>query len=180
MTQDLYTVGVITGAIILGITAASACMFGVIVALRARRRPNRRKPWSAQRRFRLRRTFTSLLALYVIACVWNYGNQPLPPMMDIGKASVATDANRHPLPCIRSYEGTYSDHSGRHVGAYQWLRSTWESVGNARQDRLYDRMHEPRYWGLQDEKAWRLIELRRAKGLDPLGKWGNAVRRHCR
>lgn len=88
MKHDLYTVAVITGAIISGFAAASACVLGAIVMLRARRLPNRRRPWSAQRRFRLRHTFTALVGVLLVVNAFTEANRPLPPLMDMGKASV--------------------------------------------------------------------------------------------
>lgn len=82
--------------------------------------------------------------------------------------------DRDPLPCIRRYEGTYADGRGKYRSAYQFDRSAWNSVSNARQRRLFDRIGDRRNWHEQDENAW---ELYRAHGLR---KWGNAVRRNCR
>lgn len=163
--NDAYTVAIVTGAVVFGIVLSSAVFFGLALMWRTR------KPWSERRRFRLKRTIGCLLVLYVTACVFNEANRPLPPMIDIGKASVTTTvANRHPLPCIRRFEGSYSDHSGRYVGAYQFMRSTHDSVSNARQARLWPRL--PR--AEQDRAAWRLYEVR------GLTRWSNAVRRNCR
>jgi hypothetical protein len=88
-------------------------------------------------------------------------------------------ATDDPLPCIRKHEsgGNYQavSKSGKHRGAYQFDRSTWDS--NARQGPHYDwvgadpaRAPED----IQDSQA-RVLHARR--GLQP---WSKSVRRNCR
>lgn len=158
--NDLYTVAVITGAVVAGFVCASLVVFGAIVMLRHRRQGA------------ARRIIAGTLLLYSVVNLWGEATAPLPgdigPM--IGRMNTASTHNRHPLPCIRRYEGTYSDHSGRYVGAYQFMRSTHASVSNARQERAWPRLSSTE----QDRAAWRLYELR------GLSRWSDKVRRNCR
>lgn len=153
----LFATIIVVGSIVI----ASIPVFGMILMLRARR----------ARRTTPRRVVAGAVLIYAVVCLFTEANRSLPPLMDVGKSSVTvTDRNRHPLPCIRRYEGTYSDHSGRYVGAYQFIRSTHASVSNARQEAAWPRLSMRE----QDRAAWRLYELR------GLSRWSNVVRRNCR
>ena len=85
--------------------------------------------------------------------------------------------NRKPMPCIRKYEGHYTERQGTRRYAYQMGPKEWDSVSNARQEALWPYLWQERYWPLQDEKAWRLYEL---KGIRKWSDFNANVRRHCR
>lgn len=108
------------------------------------------------------------LGLYLAVCMFSYANRPLPPT-GISRPSQSL------LDCIAHVESRGNpkavSRTGRYHGAFQFQRSTWNSVSNARQERLWPVSKAS--MAEQRRGAKRLLELR---GLAP---WPTAARR-CR
>lgn len=81
--------------------------------------------------------------------------------------------------CINKWESgnDWKNRNHPYYGAAQWIQTTWDSAGGEPYDGVRpDRAPQKE----QIKRTLRLIEVRRKKGLDPLGKWGYAARRNCR
>lgn len=160
MLHDVYTVTVLTLAVAAGLTASAGVVLGALGMIRARTR---------KRRARLRRTIlTSLVVLGSI--VAGYAQPTLIPVRErptwMAEWDLRASRTDAVLACIARIESGGNpravSRSGRYHGAWQFRRSTWDSVSNARQEALWPISRAS--MAEQRRGARRLYELR---GLAP-------------